>query len=89
MPHARSYDSLFCFSSSFPLPGGAHGVARGKVFELEEAADLDLGLASSNGTRRAHSIALERLHLDQPVAGDQFLRLGKRTVDNRPLAAVE
>ena len=59
---------------------------RFEVFELEELADLDLTVDKRHALRPLDRFFL-RLRLDQPVAGDQLLRLGERPVNDARLAA--
>src|SRR2546426_11731909 len=62
-----------------------------EVFRLEHLANLDLGLARE-GVRAAldpFDRLFHRLHLPQPKAGDQLLRLGERPVDHGALVARE
>src|SRR5712692_4567098 len=62
-----------------------------EVFRLEHLANLDLRLARE-GIRAAlepfNRLCL-RLHLPQPEAGDQLLRLGERPVDHGALDSRE
>ena len=62
------------------------GRTRGEVFELEERAELDFPILERHPLGPLDGLFF-RLHLDDPEAGDQLLGLGKRTVDDRPLAA--
>src|SRR5438309_7508345 len=60
-----------------------------EVFRLEHLANLDLGLARE-GIRTAldpFDRLFLRLHLPQPEAGDQLLRLGERPVDHGALVS--
>src|SRR5439155_24907906 len=57
-----------------------------EVRRLEHLADLDLGVLERGALEPLDRLLL-RLALPQPEAGDQFLRLGERAVDDRPLPA--
>src|SRR3954471_4721532 len=61
-----------------------------EVLGLEHLADLDLGLGAGHRVGAALDPLdrlFLRLHLPEPEAGDQLLRLGERAVgDNAPLA---
>src|ERR1043166_9428271 len=65
--------------------------ALAEVLQLEELPDLDLAVLVVRVRAALHP--LDRLglvlHLDDPVAGDQLLGLGKRSIDHRALAALE
>src|SRR6478609_2595189 len=65
--------------------------ALAKVLHLKELADLDLAIALMRFRATLHP--LDRLglvlHLDDPVAGDQLLGLGKWPVDHAALVAGE
>src|SRR4051812_30766481 len=54
-----------------------------KVLGLEDWPNLDLGLATHRVGTALDPLdrLVERLYLPDPVAGDQFLRLHKGTVD--------
>src|SRR5688572_17215439 len=59
----------------------------GEVFRLEDLADLDLPLVAGRVRHPLHPLdrLFLRFYLDEPEAGDQFLRLGERAVDDRAL----
>src|SRR5215471_1256403 len=61
--------------------------ARPEVLELEELADFDLALALMRiGAALDPFDRLgERPHLEDPVAGNQLLRLGERSVEHGAL----
>src|SRR5688572_4509586 len=63
-----------------------------EVLRLEHLANLDLRLGAGGGVGRALEPLDglgERLHLDQPEAGDELLGLGEGPVDHRALVAGE
>src|SRR2546422_2918145 len=60
-----------------------------EVLGLEHLANLDLGAVTEGGPLDPRDRFLLRLHLPQPEAGDQLLRLGEGPVDHRPLASRE
>src|SRR5207245_934685 len=63
-----------------------------EVFRLEHLANLDLGLRAREGIRTAldpFNRLFLRLHLPQPEAGDQLLRLGEWPVDHGALVSRE
>src|SRR5262245_2524392 len=64
---------------------------RTEVLRLEHLANLDLGLRAGGVRAALHPFDgfFLRLHLPQPEAGDQFLRLGKWTVDYGPVRSRE
>src|SRR5262245_44283233 len=70
-----------------------HRFAGSEVVQLEQLANLDLAFGSlavgSGRALRPFDRLLLRLHLDQPVAGDQFLRLGEGPVDDGALPSGE
>src|SRR6266480_2062505 len=75
----------------FHLAKALDRLARSEVFQLEELPDLDFGLSSVDGRigkapRPFHRL-FARLHLDDGVAGDELLRLGKGPVDHGALRA--
>src|SRR5262249_7174378 len=69
------------------------GVAGSEVLELEQLAKLDLSFPSfamgSGNALGPFDRLFPRLHLDQPVSGDQLLRLGEGPVDHRALSSGE
>src|SRR3954451_19997659 len=74
----------------FPRP--IEGFTGSELVQLEELADLDFALTARAGTRGAHGPLdrlLARLDVDDPVAADQLLGLGKGPVDQGPVAAGE
>src|SRR4030095_12438376 len=75
------------------LAGPVDRLARGEVLQLEQLAKLDLALAAFSMRRGNPLGPLDRLvpgfHLDQPVTGDELLRLGEGPVDHARLAAGE
>src|SRR6266498_3562767 len=60
-----------------------------EVLRLEYLPDLDLGPAVERSALQPLDRLFLRLHLPQPEAGDELLRLGERPVDHGPLASVE
>src|SRR6266705_3266091 len=68
-------------------------LARTEVLQLEQLANLDLAFCSfamgSGDALGPVDRLFPRLHLDQPVAGDQLLRLGERPVDHGAFAPGE
>src|SRR5688572_19806291 len=65
-----------------------HRLARGEVLQLEHLPELDLAIVERHPASPLERF-VARLHLDHPVAGDELLGLGERTVDHRRLAAGE
>src|SRR5262245_1710228 len=65
--------------------GGERGT---EVLRLEHLANLHLGVLEG-GPLEPFDRLFPRLHLPQPEAGDQLLRLGERSVDHRPLSPGE
>src|SRR5450631_4820500 len=57
----------------------------GEVLDLEEGAELDLGHLHGLGGDALGPLdrLLARLHLNDPVAGNDLLGLGERTVEDR------
>src|SRR5438445_12585927 len=66
----------------------AAGIAGREVRRLEDLADLHLGILEGGGLEALDRLLL-RLHLPEPEAGDQLLRLRERPVDHGPLACGE
>src|SRR5262249_9100389 len=66
-------------------------IARREILELEELADLDLAVALVRIGAALDPLdrLLQRLDLEDPVAGDQLLGLGERPVDDGALGAGE
>src|ERR1700757_1065677 len=67
-------------------------LSRRKSFELNKLSYFDFGLLVRTVRRQRRSLRpldrfFERLHLDKPVAGDQFLRLGEWSIDPRFFSA--
>src|SRR5579864_7047027 len=63
---------------------------RTEVRRLEHLTDLDLGLAAREGIGAAldpFDRLFLRLHLEQPVAGDQLLGLGEGPIGDDALVA--
>src|SRR6266545_7576959 len=88
-------DSLFRgHLRAYPLLLGAElGRELGtEILRFEHLANLDLGLRAREGIGAALD-PFDRfflgLHLPQPEAGDQLLRLGEGSVDDRSLCARE
>src|SRR5688572_652667 len=79
-----------CSSALLELPvdlggAGARLVARvGKIAHLEERPDLDLTVLERGALEPLDRLLL-RLHVDEPVAGDQLLGLGEGAVGHRAL----
>src|SRR5205823_2033840 len=68
-----------------------HRFAWAEVVQLEELADLDFAFLAvgSRGALGPLDSLLPRLHLDDPVSGDEFLGLGKGAVNHRGPASRE
>src|SRR4029079_7439129 len=66
---------------------GRHALA--ELVELEDGPDLDLGAAVERGLLEPLHGFVDRLHLPDPVAGDQLLGLGERSIDDGALLAGE
>src|SRR5438445_2584815 len=66
----------------------AAGIAGREVRRLEDLADLHLGILEGGALEPLDRLLL-RLHLPEPEAGDQLLRLSERPVDHGPLASGE
>src|SRR5207237_9160666 len=66
----------------------AAGIAGREVRRLEDLADLHLGILEACALEPLVRLLL-RLHLPEPDAGDQLLRLRERPVDHGPLACGE
>src|SRR6266536_2841478 len=66
-----------------------HRGAFAEIFHLEELANLNLAVYFVRVRATLHPFDRlgNRFHLDNPVAGDQLLRFGKRPVDHSPLVA--
>src|SRR5437879_613326 len=60
-----------------------------EVLRLEDLPDLDFGSPAERGALQPLDRLLLRLHLPQPEAGDQLLRLREGPVGHGPLASVE
>src|SRR5438270_3787649 len=63
-----------------------------EILRLEHLADFDLRLSARHGIGAAldpFDAFFKRLHLEEPVAGDQLLGLSEWPVDDRPLGARE
>src|SRR6266704_5732042 len=72
----------------FVLPG--FGLELGtEVVRFEDLANLDLEAVIERRTLEPLDRLFFGLHLPQPEAGDQLLRLGERPVDHGPLASRE
>src|SRR5262249_26942066 len=70
----------------------ARGVARSETARLEDGWDLDHALLPRHRIGTAPDPLdrfFHRLHLPQPIAGDQLLGLGEGAVNDLPLAARE
>src|SRR5437773_6381057 len=83
---------LFFLRKFLPhLAGAVDRLTRAKIVQLEELAELNfafLALAAQVGDALGPLDRLfPRLHLDDPVSGDEFLRFGKGAVDHRALAS--
>src|SRR2546428_3699486 len=63
-------------------------IAGREVRRLEELADLHLGILEGGALEPLDGLRLG-LHLPEPEACDQLLRLRERSVDHRPLASGE
>src|SRR5271156_2050526 len=65
-------------------------LARGEILQLEELAELDLAFRAlamgSRGALGPFDCFLLRLHLDQPISGDQPVGLGEGPLDHRALS---
>src|SRR2546425_6406291 len=61
---------------------------RTEVLGLEDLPNLDLALLEGSALEPFDRLGLRR-HLPDPEAGDEFLRLGERPVDHRPLVSRE
>src|SRR5687768_16591403 len=74
----------------FPLPD-LGCVVLAEIGGLEYRADLDLRLLAGRVRAPLHPLdgLVERLHLEEPEAGDDLLRFGERPVDDRALGARE
>src|SRR5580704_2173204 len=68
------------------FPRASNSFTRPKVFQLEKLPQLDLAVLVRTVRRRSSLGPLDRffprLHLNDPVPRDQFLRLRERTVDD-------
>src|SRR5712691_8529149 len=60
-----------------------------EVVRFEDMANLDVGAVIERRTLEPLDRLFVGLHLPQPEAGDQLLRLGERPVDHGPLASRE
>ena len=60
-------------------------VLSAEVFGLEHLANFDLGPTIKRRAFEPFNRLFLRLHLPQPIAGNQLLRFGEGTVDHRPL----
>src|SRR6266566_3291565 len=60
-----------------------------EVLRLEHLPDLDLGSPVEGSALQPLDRLFPRLHLPQPEAGDELLRLREGSVDHGPLASVE
>src|SRR5262245_41672111 len=70
------------------LPELSGRVARSKIRRLEHLTNLDLALAERSALQPLDRLVF-RLHLPQPKAGHELLRLAERAIDHRPLRALE
>src|SRR6266550_772636 len=69
----------------FPQLGSELGA---EILRLEDLPDLHLGILEGS-TLEPFDCLILRFHLPDPEPGDEFLRLGKRSVDHRPLSLGE
>src|SRR5262245_36811617 len=60
-----------------------------KILGLEDLPELDLGPAVERRLLEPFNRLVHRLHLPEPEAGDEFLRLGEGPVDHGPIFAGE
>src|SRR5688500_1372764 len=67
------------------------GVSLPEVRRLEHLADLDLRLLARRVRTALHPFdrLVERLHLEEPEAGDELFRFGERAVDDGSIRARE
>src|SRR5215472_4672824 len=92
--HSNRHLNLAILMKLLPqVPRTIHRFALPKVFQLKERADFDLGIVLETRLKRDALGPLDSLffgfHLDNPIAGDEFFGLRKRTVDYGPLAIRE
>src|SRR5574341_1665922 len=70
------------------LPELACGVNRSEVLGLVYRANLTLDIFAEGRALDQFNRLIQRLHLPDPVARDEVLRLLKRSVNDGPLAPV-
>ena len=76
--------------SSCARSSGVNSAPKSSASKIGRISISDSPFSNGFGQRLIHSIDfVERFALEQPEAGDQFLRLGERTVDDGALGAVE
>src|ERR1700680_2443184 len=91
-PRARAIRLLLVFREFFPqLARAIYRLAGTEIVHFEHLANLYLAFLSF-AVRRGHALRpfdrfFLRLHLDNPVAGYEFLCLGEGPVDHGPLAS--
>src|SRR5271166_2855158 len=83
----------FFYASSFSSSRAVDIRAPTEVLQLEELAKLDLAFSCfavrSGGAPGPFDRFFPRLHLDQPISGNQLLGLRKGPLDDRSLASRE
>src|SRR5206468_1007502 len=79
---------LFLLEILFQLPRLFDGIARTEILQFEQLTKLDLRLSCTVRIGCAlgpFDRLFLRLRLDQPIPGNQFLRLSERAVDDGAL----